>query len=205
MRTFRIEPRFDPRTGKPAEPQAVETGAVLCDYSATPINAHGGEGHLVEYETPDVSGCEEFWDQDELSIDGRPVDVRALNGIQPRLAFIPAVPSPSDGSAAYNAEMLLMLEWRSERDALLRKETAQWDGNRDPRLEAEETAIRAAEDIQDARLHAVLKELGLPPLPDLAKAETFAQAMHLARYRAIRKAVADGRTPDELGLTFRED
>lgn len=172
MKTFKMEPRFNPRTGEPMEPEPQESG-VVCDYSGERLDLSDDiQAPENLYAAEDDTGSEESWYYDDFKIDGKRVNLHALNNTQDRFAYAPA----TKGMAT---EPLIALEWMAD------------NPNASQQLKEGAKAIR--------------KMMGFDDEPIFEEAMTFADAMHAARYRAIKKAIQNGITPQELGIEFADE
>ena len=66
MNTFKLENRFNPRTGEPTTPELQEDFPVYCDYSGTLLPLD--EPLMHEYQFLDTGGSEESWYYDHYCV-----------------------------------------------------------------------------------------------------------------------------------------
>ncbi len=69
MRLFKLESKFNSRTGKPLAPELVE-GDLICDYKGTIIETGGEFGSSYSIKVNEIGGCEEcYYYDDHILID----------------------------------------------------------------------------------------------------------------------------------------
>lgn len=176
MNTFKLENRFNPRTGEPTTPELQEDFPVYCDYSGTLLPLD--EPLMHEYQFLDTGGSEESWYYDHIVHEGKRIDVRHLMTIQPHFAYSPLIVSKKKKDFVYNPETLMMVEWTVCK------------GLGSPK--------------QLKEMKSILKELDLPVEPEFINCTTIADVMCLSRRRAIVKLLAQGIPMSTLGLKYED-
>ncbi len=176
MQLFHLKPQWNPDTGEPADP-VISHGScqIMCDYC----------GNLMEFDDPEASSTsvgfktihsiEEWWHEDKLIINDKPVDLAELYEFQPDFHFC------ADWDGDYFCEQQLMIEWFFNCFPENCKNVQQY------------------QDLLGKIFHnEPLWESLEEPEPVL-----LCRTLSLARYRAIKKVLKNGLvTPEQLGISF---
>ena len=177
MQLFHLKPQWNPDTGEPADP-VISHGScqIMCDYC----------GNLMEFDDPEASSTsvgfktihsiEEWWHEDKLIINNKPVDLAELYEFQPDFHFC------VDWDGNYFCEQQLMIEWFFNCfSANCKKNIQKHQG-------------------------ILLEKFENEPLWDESEEEPvlLCHTLSLARYRAIKKVLKNGLvTPEQLESSFK--
>lgn len=174
MIVFEQQERFNPRTGKPAEPDWVKSNNVICDYCGKIINDDDTDNFPDTRLIVKPSGSVEAWfheDRDCLGKDCGRFDLYEFFEKQSEFHFC----------AGYNGdngcESLLMLEWASHYATM-------------------------PKDIKIV-LDEVVQHFGTLDAGEWFPARHFCELFSTARYRVLRKVLKTMK-PESLGIIFEE-
>jgi hypothetical protein len=104
MITFVIKERFSRTTGKPIESAMAPHGRI-CDYSGITIDLDNYDANPIQkYTVEEISGCEPQFHEDELTHDGKTIDLYDLFNTHDHFVYSPSV-------LGMAPERLLVMEW----------------------------------------------------------------------------------------------